>query len=508
MHSLFTRIGALQVLGALMFFLRTKTTALVLGPGGVGLVSVIDQYIQLVLQISAFAVPFAAIKALSKAHSENVQSFRTTYAGLLRLLLVQGTLGAVLGMFLIIVRPSWVSISLADHVPLVAVGMLALPAMILHGFFRVVPAAAMKPITSAVWDVITAVIMSSAVITGVLLNGVLGYFVGIVVGCVAVSLSYYFYFSRQFGLSITIPQSIQTLLKAHPSFVKLSFASYAVSFIQPLTLLIVRTMMLDHFGAVTAGLLQSVIGISLAVGLLLNPLNGLLFTPFVNRMVLAAEKHSEAQRFQKKLLLAIAGVALPPILFPDLALMILYSSQFVDAAPVLYWFVLAQVMLQIGGVYTALMIGLDRVKAYAAIMVAGSATNAALAILLIPTYGLFGAGVAGLASASLVALGTFTYLRVREGFRISRSVGFATLFLVAGLGLLGALIGPYSSIGLPNLLMKLIVGAVAFALVVPMSLDRNELQRLADRLGVGYLANVVGRLRWGDAASRKPKDSL
>src|SRR5260370_7858068 len=132
MVSLFTRIGALQLLGGLIYFLRTKVVALALGPAGVGVVSVIDQFVQLMLQLSAFAIPFAAIKVLSKAHSERAEAFRATYAGLLRLLLILGSIGAALGLGLIPSRPGWPSASLAAHAPLVPPALLPLPPLILH----------------------------------------------------------------------------------------------------------------------------------------------------------------------------------------------------------------------------------------------------------------------------------------------------------------------------------------------------------------------------------------
>src|SRR5215470_17995357 len=107
MISLFTRIGAFQLLGGLIYFLRTKVLALVLGPAGVGVISVIDQFVQLMLQLSAFAVPFAAIKVLSKAHSESAGAFRASYAALLRLLLILGSIGAAVGIGIIALRPNW-----------------------------------------------------------------------------------------------------------------------------------------------------------------------------------------------------------------------------------------------------------------------------------------------------------------------------------------------------------------------------------------------------------------
>ena len=140
-------------------------------------------------------------------------------------------------------------------------------------------------------------------------------------------------------------------------------------------------------------------------------------------------------------MLAIAIVALPPILFPDLMVLALYSSHFVEAANTLYWFILAQAMMQVQGIATALMIGLDQLKAYAAVMVLGAGVNAALAVVLVPQLGLLGAGIAAFTSASILALGSFGYLRVRDGFRIGPTVGLCMLLLFIGLGLAGAFVG-------------------------------------------------------------------
>jgi antigen flippase len=483
-YSLLARIGAFQVLGGLIFLLRTKVMALVLGPDGVGLVSVIDQFVQMVLQLSALAVPFAAIKILSKAHSESAEAFRATYAALLRLLLALGSVGAALGITLISFEPNWVSASLGAHIPLVTVGLLTLPAMILHAFFRNVPAAAMQPLTSAVWDVVTAAVLAGLAIAGIWLLSLPGYFVGQFVGCIVVSVVYYLYLARRFGLSIAGPvSSIRDVLRANHSFVELSLTSYAVAFVTPLAFFIVRATVLENFGVVTAGLLQAAMGISLAINLVLNPLNGLLFTPLVNRGLSASDKLREAMEFQRKLLLPITLVILPPTLFPDLVVAALYSSRFAEAAHVLYWFVLSQAMLQIAGVYTALMIGLDRPKAYAVTMVTGMAANAVLAILLVPALNLLGAGFAAFVSASLVGLGTFWYLHAREGFKIGRAVGFGTLLLFAAIGLAGAFVGIRPSLELPDLLAKSLVCAAMLGFVVRLSFDHDERRAILSRLG-------------------------
>jgi PST family polysaccharide transporter len=487
MHSLLTRIGALQVLGGLIFFVRTKVLALVLGPAGMGVVSVIDQFVQLVMQLSALAIPFAAMKILSKAHSENIEIFRATYGDLLRLLLILGTLGGSIGIGLILFLPSWLSASLAAHTTLVVIGILPLPAIILHSFLRNVPAAAMQPKVSGVLDVVLAFIMTSTVSAGILLFGVPGYFVGSLVGGVAVSVSYHWYLAHRFGVSVKgSPSGIFGFIKSNPSFVQLLLSSYVVAFVTPLALFIVRTTVLDNIGAAAAGLLQAALGISLAINLVLYPLNGLLLMPLLNRTIAPDRKYREAEEFQKKLLFAILLVAFPPILFPDLVVSVLYSSKFVEVAPVLFWFVLGQAILQIASVNTALMVGLDRLKAYALFTTAAMAANALLAVVLVPSLGLLGAGVAAFGGATLLALVTSIYLRLGSDFRTDRSLGIATLLLLVGLGLAGALIGTRPSFEVPNLIAKLLVFAVALAIMFPLSLNRDERHAIYDRIGAAF----------------------
>ena len=508
-YSLYTKIGALQLLGGLAFFVRTKVGALVLGPAGVGVVSLVEQFVQLILQLSAFAIPFAAIKILSKAHSESAEAFKAVYAVLLRLLLILGGIGAAVGIVLVIFQPGWVRTPITAYSPLVAIGLLAVPAMILHGFFRNVPAAAMQPMTSALWDTITAGVMATTVTVGILFFREVGYFVGMLTGAVTVSASYYLYFARCFGLSMTRPVgSAYSLVKNNLPFVKLSFTSYLLAFVTPLALLVVRTTVLEHLGEATAGFLQALIGISLAINLLLNPLNGLLLTPLVNRKIPEGEKQLNAATFHKKLLLAVAIVSLPVILFPDVAVIVLYSLQFQEAAHVLYWFVLSQAMQQVVGVYLALMIGLDLLIAYGAVMVVAPIANAALAIVLVPRLGLAGAGIAALGSTTLLTLGTLGYLHIWNGFRFDRVCGLGTLLLFGSLAVEGAFVGTRPSLDIFNFLAKLLVGIATLVLMLPISLDQDERLALADQLGGARVLGFVGYRRQGEHRIGKRKDRL
>src|SRR5260370_27658671 len=147
---------------------------------------------------------------------------------------------------------------------------------------------------------------------------------------------------------------------------------------------------LSKFGESAAGLLQSLVAIAAASGLVLNTTNGLFLTPIMNRDIPAAEKIRTSIEFQRKLIVLLGLVAMPMELFPDQLLQVLFSKQFTAAAPYMYLFVVAQCILQIAGVYQAVMVGLDDLKVYAAFTCAGFAGLALLARILAPRCGIAG----------------------------------------------------------------------------------------------------------------------
>ena len=66
MFKIFTAIGAIQIISILSSLIRTKYIAVMLGPEGTGIIGIVDQVVQLTSFISAFSLPIASIKFLSK----------------------------------------------------------------------------------------------------------------------------------------------------------------------------------------------------------------------------------------------------------------------------------------------------------------------------------------------------------------------------------------------------------------------------------------------------------
>ncbi len=475
-------VGALQIVGVLLFVVRVKTTAVLLGPAGVGVVSVVDQFVQLVLQLSAVSLPFAAVKFLSRAHSRGQADFRSTYHALLNLLIPCTLLGASVALLAVAIEPVWLDAALGEHRTLLALGLLAVPAMALHGFFRNVPAAARQPRVAALFDLVSAGVMATAVITGVVAGGITGYFVGLLVGAVAVVVAAFGYLRVTLGLGIGRGRGVvREQLRLHPDLIEFLLIMYLVSFTAPLSLTIARTSILTHFGETQAGLLHAAIAISLAVNLVLNPVNGLLLTPAMNRDIPKAEKFGAALEFQRKLVLAIGILVGPLVLFPDLVVGFLYTKEFVPVAAVLFWFVVGQVLMQIGGVCTAVMIGLDHTRAYGATIAAGHVIVAAGAWLLAPAYGLAGVGLTLFGAALAVCVLAFVFLRMSTGFSITWRVASATVFLVAGLVLMGWISSRVESMAFGSFVGKSSVYLLFVCLLLPLSLRQEELRGLLAR---------------------------
>src|SRR6184192_386743 len=135
-------VGTIQVLVIIINLFRSKFLAVMLGPAGLGVLSVIDQLVQLISYASAFSLPLATGKILSHAHSEGIDAFRLRYASLLRLLVTLTSGGTAVALGLILVRPQLLGSELSPYRLVVMAAVIRVPIISLHGYFTHVLAAA------------------------------------------------------------------------------------------------------------------------------------------------------------------------------------------------------------------------------------------------------------------------------------------------------------------------------------------------------------------------------
>ena len=79
-------LGGIQALTMLAGLARTKVLAVLLGPAGVGIASVIDQVVSLVAQLGSLSIPFVGLKFLSRTRESGIAETRRIYFALVLLL--------------------------------------------------------------------------------------------------------------------------------------------------------------------------------------------------------------------------------------------------------------------------------------------------------------------------------------------------------------------------------------------------------------------------------------
>lgn len=474
MTKIILSIGAIQVFAIFIQFLRTKVVAVMIGPEGVGVVSTIDQIVQLAAFVAAFSLPLASVKFLSKAHSEGDEPFRRSYAGFLRILGLIAIGGTSLMFAIVFFRPGVLGPDVARYQTYVLIALLSMPALILGGFFANVFASAQKYRVSAALAVMTNAVTSTAVIAGILALGIVGVFWGSSIAGLLLTLGIIVYLWKRMDLPFfSDGTNVLSELKRSPKIASFAAMLYFGSVSYSLSLLVARYAILSNYGETEAGLLQGALAISIAIGMVLNPANGLYLTPIMNRNIPPAEKIKAASEFQRRIVIILSLVSMPVVMFPHVMMTILFSDKFASVGHIVFLFVFAQLITQLAGVHQAFLIGADDLKVYAAITTCGQLGFAVLAWLLAPAYGIAGIAYGSIISASAIFLATLIRLKLKHGFwpprKLQWLIGF-TLIAVLSAGLASGLTTESDVLAV---VAKLVFLAI-FVLTLFLSLDKPE----------------------------------
>ena len=469
-------IGGIQIIIMLVLLVRTKTLAVVLGPEFVGVMAVLDKLLAMIAQTVSLSLPFAAARFLPERWSAGPAEFRdlfTRMRNVLLALIVAATIGALLVSFF---QPAIWGKALLPYRDVLAVAILGLPVIGLMPFLQNSIAGRLQQNRSMIVGLLHAVILAIAVVA-IWWAGLAGYYaVYAVMGSILV-------------VGITRMATAGTDVRPNPGPARRPFALslpaaiwrfsgalLILTFLTPYAALFVHYLLLSEHGAETAGWMQAAIGISLSVRAVLGSAHAVFLTPNVNRGGGAADRMQWANRFQIMLCL-IAGVVVPPLLlFPGLAIAILYSPAFSPGAVFVMVFVLTEVIGLLSGTYQSLLIALDHLRVHVAINLVAQIIVVLVACSLIPRSGILGAGLACLTAPVFLLFSTLISLHRLHGLRMPMRIAFRSAWLVLSLvatGFIGAL---FEGTVWTSLLVK--VGA--YAVVVggfALLLTRDERNR-------------------------------
>jgi len=447
---------------------RAKVIAILVGPEGVGVVGVIDQMVLVVMNLSALSLPLSTLALLSRSYGEGSATFKQTYLtflAVLSALTLAGTAGAV---GLVAARSGLFGESLLRYRPLLLLALLSVPALSVSTYGASVLAAAQRARQSAVVVAAGATALFLAAAVGVPLGGLEGLYGFSLVAGVLVAAAVFAHLRRELRLPLFERNASWVgELKRHPDLVFYCVSYFLVSFAYPLASLIARHTVLDQYGEAEAGRLQAVIALTVGFSTVLRPVNTQLLLPMVSGPGDIGRKFRDTVAIQRRLTVALALLAMPLVLFPRLLLAMLYSTAFTAASPYLHLFVVAEVILILGGTYQALVLGMDDRRAWAVPYLLGYACLGVLSWRLGRTHGIPGVAVAALTSSLLIFGLALWRVRSRHGFRLPRRLLGLMIAALSAIFVVGMACARYDDGSVEALLTK-----VAAMLLVALSLIR------------------------------------
>ncbi|WP_303286361.1 hypothetical protein [Marinobacter sp. SS8-8] len=408
-------VGVIQVFIILTGMIRAKVLSIVLGPAGFGIIATIDQIVLTVVTVGGFGIPFFSLKFMSWAHSEGNLRFQTVFSSFLSGLFLLSILTTTLVIGITLWHPAIFGAELVPYKSFILVALLNVPALMLGIFFVHTLAAAQMPLVSSTLNLTVTFGLAFAASSGAWLLGMDGIYISVAVAGVVTTLGSIFYIKKKLSLRVSDPSAgILKELRRNPEIIPFSLYGHVALSAYAITMLVARYEVFSTMGEAQAGFLQALFGISLALGAISGPINILYLAPILNRNISNEEKFDKAHEFLSLMIVIILALSLPFLLFPNLALTLLYSSEFRPASGYIYLFVFWQSMYVIVNVYRQLLVGLNDVKFFSISTLASYVAAVLATPSLVEMFGLPGAAFA--LSLSVLLNGLVIPLRLAAKF--------------------------------------------------------------------------------------------
>jgi O-antigen/teichoic acid export membrane protein len=431
---LFT-IGAVQVATMAVMLVRTKGLAMLLGPEQFGVLAVIDRLVAVLVQTASLSLPFAAIRFLPALWTTDRRAFTQRLRAMSATLLAFASICTVLAVGVTIVDPARWGDGLAPYASVLLAAFLTIPIQAGVPFVQNATAAAFAHNRAMLVNLAHAAVFAASGIAGAWWFGLAGIY-------------------ALYGLpaAVFLVVALAPLIRpgdatAEPSGVTRPFALpremwrfgltlLALAFMAPYAWLFVHYRVLSDLGPQASGWMQAAIGISLAVRGVLGSAHPVFLTPHLNRGGTGEERMRWATDYQKTLCFLI-GVVLPPLLlFPDLAVRVLYSAEFLPGAQFVVLFVVAEILTLFAGTYQGVVLALNRLGYHVTQNLLAQVVMIVVGALTIRRFGIAGAALAAIATQFFLYVSTSIFLHA-IGLRIPKRIALLTLYVVAMLAATG-----------------------------------------------------------------------
>lgn len=474
-------IGGAQVINYMVALLRVKVIAVLLGPAGVGIISLYVTATELLGTVTGIGLKSSSVRSIAQAAGKDdpIAVARTTRM-LRRLCWVTGTLGWFVSLGLAFPLSNWMFQSTAHAWALAVLGGTLLLGAISNGQLALLQG--LRKIGDLARVQVSAAVLNTAVTVGLYTwlrqDGI----VPVLLANAAIMLLCSWWFSRRIEVDpapMTWPQAVA---EAKPML----GLGVAMMWSAVLTLgldLFIRTLISRQWGVDATGLYQAAWALSgLFAGFILSAMGA----DFYPRLTAIIDNREAAGRIVNEqteigILLALPGL-LGTIIFAKWAIRILYSEEFSPAADVLVWMVLGVYGRVLSWPLGFIQLALGASRWFMLTEALAVGIQAILVAWLIPNYGVMGAAYA-FAAGEVCYTGIMIVVGYRLiGFRWTPAVARMLIVTVCLIGM--AFAGERILHDLPTLAFGMVLCAVGALW---------SLRGLAQRLGQDHRIIALAR---------------
>lgn len=332
-------IGGATGINYVIGMVRTKAVALLLGPSGVGLVSMYVSITGLVSTFAQLGIDQSGVREVAEANgSGDPERVARVVKSLRRVCWLTGILGWILTVALAWPLSQW---TFGSSERMWAVAILGVTVLIsavtggqtalLQGMRRIGDLARIQVLSAVVTTFIAVGLYAWLSEHGI---------IPVIILTTLVQLGFSWHFSRRIQIS-RFHQSWAETAATSRRLVGLGSAFMYVTLLAVATGVVIRSIVIREFGLEESGIYQAAWGIS---GLFAGFILSAMATDFYPRLTEVSHDNERIcilvnEQVEIGILLALPGL-LATIAFAPLILHLLYSRQFVDGASLLPWFVI------------------------------------------------------------------------------------------------------------------------------------------------------------------------
>lgn len=455
-------VGGSSAINMLIGLVRTKIMAVLLGPGGVGLMGALTSIADLARTLAEMGINSSGVRQIAESVGTGDETrIARTVTVLRRVAIALGLVGgALLAAFATPVSTftfgdnhlAWAValLGLAVFFRLVADGQGAL----LQGMRRIGDIARMNVYSSLVAAPLAVAIVAWLGERGVVLSLVCG---------AAVALAVSWWYSRKVRVELS-PMHRHELLLETRALLRLGLAFMTSALLTMGAAYVVRIILIRSGGLEGAGLYQAAWAIG---GLYINFVLQAMGTDFYPRLVAVANNDAECNRLVNEqamvsLLLAAMGVVATLTLAPWVVAL-LYSGKFADATDMLRWICLGMALRVVTWPLGYILVAKGKHNLFVAADLIWTLTNILLTWLCVRWFGLVGAGIAFFAAYIAHFFIVYPMCRKASGFRWTPTAAKTVIGFVVAIGAVQCgfmLLEPH---------LALTVGVLAIALISAVS---------------------------------------